>query len=67
MSNERKKAAFRSWKTVCFYGVLKPNRYSKATFEVIGVRFIPLVVEAAGVEPASESALTGLSPGAVKI
>ena len=41
MSNERKKAAFRDWKTVFFYVVLKPNRYSKATFEVIGVRFIP--------------------------
>lgn len=26
-----------------------------------------LMVEAAGVEPASESTLTGLSPGAVKI
>ena len=44
MSNERKKAAFRDWKTVFFYVVLKPNRYSKATFEVIGVRFIPRCV-----------------------
>ena len=43
MSNERKKAVFRDWKTVFFYVVLKPNRYSKAGFEVIGVRFIPLV------------------------
>ena len=29
--------------------------------------FYTPLVEAAGVEPASESALTGLSPGAVKI
>lgn len=28
------KPSFSEW-------VLKPNRYSKATFEVIGVRFIP--------------------------
>ena len=38
MSNEKKKAAFRSWKTVFFYVVLKPNRYSKATFDEI--RFV---------------------------
>ena len=38
MSNERKKAVFRDWKTVFFYAVLKPNHDSKATFEEI--RFV---------------------------
>ena len=44
--------------------VLKPNRYSKATFEVVGVRFIPYLVEARGIEPLSENSSSRPSPSA---
>ena len=51
------KPSFSEW-------VLKPNRNSKATFEVVGVRFIPYLVEARGIEPLSENSSSRPSPSA---